>query len=505
MQPTQADAGDRDAASPVTRILSLAHAHLGMDASFISQCADGVQVVRALAGDSAPFGLALDEPLTTACEVLANEHAAPPDDQGDRSGPRACVGVPLTLPSGEVYGTLCCVGHEAASLNDSDRNFMKTLADLLADLLRRRGSQRQHAKLVEATAAERVTVALQPVVNVMTGRLVGAEALPRLPGGLGSPDDTVDQGAGAGVELEIAAFEASLALAQRLPAEAYIAVNVSPAVLMDRRMVEALRCVEDPARCVLELSERHSVDGNTDLAGVLTELRGRGFRVAVDDVGAGYSSFHHVLELVPEIVKIDRSLVAGVAGDAARQRLISSIVLLGLDLDATVVAEGVEHADDLAAVLDLGVTTIQGDLVGPPTLDWAEVEAWRAGWHVRAGRPKSLQAERRARFGALLRELRGERRQVDVLRAVNEHLAAAGQDLRVSQGQYSAYEHGRELPHPVRLRAIEAVLGVAPGELADKVPKEPEGSRTGARRRMARRPRGPGVRPVEIRRNLGGL
>lgn len=74
--------------------------------------------------------------------------------------------------------------------------------------------------------------------------------------------------------------------------------------------------------------------------------------------------------------------------------------------------------------------------------------------------PLNPTAEGRLAFGRLIRELRGDRLQVEVLRAVNEHLEAAGETARVSQGQYSAYEHGRERPNPIRLGAIASVLGV---------------------------------------------
>jgi EAL domain-containing protein (putative c-di-GMP-specific phosphodiesterase class I) len=90
-------------------------------------------------------------------------------------------------------------------------------------------------------------------------------------------------------------------------------------------------------------------------------------RIAVDDAGAGYASLHHIVELQPDFIKIDRSLVHGVADDHARRVAVSAFVLLSLDLGATIVAEGVERPSDRSALCDLGVHAAQGYLLGRPS------------------------------------------------------------------------------------------------------------------------------------------
>lgn len=480
------DSWGRLASDPeIVRIITLAKVHLEMDVAFISEFARGKQIYQATAGDAASFGIKLDDgpPIDgTYCQMRVrgvipsvigqtaeNPHVANLHVTTDRRI-GAYVGVPLTFSDGEVYGTFCCLSHEPEpGLNPRDGKFMAMLADILVERLERIvARQRRRSRLIEATEHRDFAIALQPIVSVVSGELVGAEALARFTGGLGAPDVVFREahGLGIGPRMEAAAFQASRSLKYLLPGSAYLAMNLSPAALLDPAMSAPLLDVKEPAKCVLEVTEHVSVDGYGPLIEALAPLRARGFRVAVDDVGAGYASFHHVLELNPDIIKIDRSLVAGSSGDGARRRIITSIVLLALDLGATVVAEGVEEHDDLLAVTDLGVDAVQGYLIAKPTADHTEVDGWAAGWQLGASPHQLAQVVRRDAFGHVLRDLRGKRRQIEVLRDVNDQLEAAGERARVSQGQYSAYEHGRERPKPVRLRAIEAVFGLEAGALA---------------------------------------
>ena len=110
---------------------------------------------------------------------------------------------------------------------------------------------------------------------------------------------------------------------------------------------------------------------------MLAPLRERGLRVAVDDTGAGYASLSHVLSLRPDVVKLDRSLIAQVAHDPARRSLITALMLLSLDLGATVTAEGVETAGELDVLVSLGIDHVQGYLLAHPTTD---VERWEKWW-----------------------------------------------------------------------------------------------------------------------------
>jgi EAL domain-containing protein (putative c-di-GMP-specific phosphodiesterase class I) len=115
----------------------------------------------------------------------------------------------------------------------------------------------------------------------------------------------------------------------------------------------------------------------TDLHAFLASLRERGVRLAIDDTGAGYASLSHVLQLRPDIIKIDRSLVTNIAGDPARRSLVTALVLLALDLNATLTGEGVETAAELATLEMLGVDQAQGYFLARPTSDRARWSRWQ--------------------------------------------------------------------------------------------------------------------------------
>ena len=112
------------------------------------------------------------------------------------------------------------------------------------------------------------------------------------------------------------------------------------------------------------------------LVNATVPLRKRGVRFAVDDTGAGFASFNHVLQLRPDIIKLDRSLVADAPSDRARRTLIVAFTLLANDIGALVTAEGVETSAELETVIDLGVDHVQGYFVGRPSAapeDWSRL------------------------------------------------------------------------------------------------------------------------------------
>jgi EAL domain-containing protein (putative c-di-GMP-specific phosphodiesterase class I) len=127
---------------------------------------------------------------------------------------------------------------------------------------------------------------------------------------------------------------------------------------------------------VIEITEQDTVDSYPELRRSLTPLRRQGLRIAIDDAGAGYASLHHIVELRPDFIKVDRSLVHGLADDDARRVAVSAFVLLSLDLGGMVVAEGVEMPADLVALRDLGVHAAQGFLLGKPSARADDLTRW---------------------------------------------------------------------------------------------------------------------------------
>jgi EAL domain-containing protein (putative c-di-GMP-specific phosphodiesterase class I) len=144
-----------------------------------------------------------------------------------------------------------------------------------------------------------------------------------------------------------------------------VAVNISPQALTDREVLDAVLGAAG-RRIAVEVTEHRRVDDYPALLAARRELRLAGVPVAVDDAGAGYSSLRHVLELEPDVIKLDAALVTGVHRDAAKQALIGAMQAFARDVGATVVAEGVEVEEEHRALLERGVAQGQGWLFGRP-------------------------------------------------------------------------------------------------------------------------------------------
>jgi EAL domain-containing protein (putative c-di-GMP-specific phosphodiesterase class I) len=164
---------------------------------------------------------------------------------------------------------------------------------------------------------------------------------------------------GRGAELEVTAIGAALAQLDRLPADAFLAVNASPATASTPELDSVL--ARYPAeRIVLELTEHTRVADYDTLLVALDHLRDRGVRIAVDDTGAGYAGFQHLLRLRPEILKLDTTLTRGIDADPVRRALAAALVTFAAEIDATIIAEGIEITGELATLGHLGIPWGQG-------------------------------------------------------------------------------------------------------------------------------------------------
>ncbi|MHA7170154.1 sensor domain-containing phosphodiesterase [Arthrobacter bambusae] len=219
--------------------------------------------------------------------------------------------------------------------------------------------------------------AFQPIRCLETGNVVGVESLTRFSGQELSPEVRFMEAASVGldIELEILALRTALTTAAGLPPELYIAANLSPRACLDPRLAAAIvESTIPPRRVVLEVTERHEVANYEPLAEALAPLRRAGLRIAVDDAGAGFASMRHILQLKPDLIKLDREIIAGIDTDPGQRALGAAMVGFSSEIGAALVAEGIETEAELAAVTKLGMTAAQGYLLGRPSLrpeDWA--------------------------------------------------------------------------------------------------------------------------------------
>ncbi len=212
----------------------------------------------------------------------------------------------------------------------------------------------------------------QPIVSPATGRIVGAEALVRMwttEGELLAPGHFI--GAAEETGLVVPLGEHVLAQALRHLYQwrhelGYVSVNVSPRQLAEPGFVPMLADLlaasglDDRARLVLEITETALLSNSVDLQDRLHALKALGVRIALDDFGTGYSSLTWLQSVPADIVKLDRSFVAGLATDPRKASIISAVLWLARSLGMSVVAEGVEDVADWNALRVADCPAIQG-------------------------------------------------------------------------------------------------------------------------------------------------
>lgn len=293
---------------------------------------------------------------------------------------RSFVSVPVTLSDGSLYGTFCGAGFGSdKGLSARDKAMMDVLAHATSVILEpgvmeRARHEEIESRLLPLFEAGGPRVVVQPIVDLATGVRIGAEALSRFPAEWDKAPDVCFEEAhsiGRGHDMEVQALASAADYLTQI--SGYVAMNVSPATLMTAGCQLLLH---DMAldRVVLELSEHDQVENYAALTTVLAPLRAKGLRLAIDDVGAGFSSLRHIVLTSPDVIKIDRSIVDGVSTDAVLRTLVQSLVDFGHGCSASVVAEGVETQADADVLLSLGVDYGQGWHFGRP----GSAEALRA-------------------------------------------------------------------------------------------------------------------------------
>jgi EAL domain-containing protein (putative c-di-GMP-specific phosphodiesterase class I)/DNA-binding response OmpR family regulator len=226
-----------------------------------------------------------------------------------------------------------------------------------------RGEIRRDLETVLATEA--FVAVFQPVVDLATGATVGYEALTRFDDGTRPDRRFADADAvGLGLELEQACLTAAMAAAPRLPGNGWLSLNVSPALLLERARLRG--CLDGQARsAVLEVTEHVAIENYSAIRDAVSSISAN-VRIAVDDAGAGFASFRHILELRPDYVKLDIGLVRDIDTDDVRQALVAGIVYFAKKSGCRLIAEGIETEGERDQLRSLGVDLGQGYLLGRP-------------------------------------------------------------------------------------------------------------------------------------------
>jgi EAL domain-containing protein (putative c-di-GMP-specific phosphodiesterase class I) len=220
-----------------------------------------------------------------------------------------------------------------------------------------------------ASAVEKLWVAAQPIVSWSGRRTIAYETLLRTDEPtLRSPLDFFDAAERLGRAAELGRIiRQHVATILRASPPAHLFVNLHPADLEDEELYAddgALTPFAD--QVVLEITERAALDRIHELGTRVRRLRALGYRIAIDDLGAGYAGLTSFAQLEPEVVKVDMSLVRGIDGSAMKQKLVRSIISLCTELGIQLVAEGIETAGERDALISLGGDLCQGYLFAKP-------------------------------------------------------------------------------------------------------------------------------------------
>ena len=325
-----------------------------LDESYCQRVTDGR--LPELIQDAAALPAALELPVTKALPVGAH------------------LSIPVRLKDGRVYGTFCCFSFKPDyTLSPRDLSTLRVFADLAADAIDRDLSTgRERADTIEriqsALDGNGLSMVYQPIVHVARNRVVGFESLTRFSTTPArSPDIWFNEAAsvGMGPQLEMKAVELAVAAHDRFPDDVYLSLNVSPEAIVNGDVQRVLGGLP-LERIVLEITEHATIVDYAELNEALAPLRNRSLRVAVDDAGAGYASFRHILRLQPDIIKLDMSLTRDIDTDSARRALAAALISFAHETGSVIVAEGVETAAELDALRSLGVNKAQGYLFGRP-------------------------------------------------------------------------------------------------------------------------------------------
>lgn len=286
----------------------------------------------------------------------------------------AHLSVPITLSNGNLYGTLCAFSRQPDHhLSQTELQLMRLFAQLTSTLIEKELIHIQalvdiRARIQGVIEQNLFETHYQPIFKIATGSIVGHEALTRFKA---EPKRTPDQwfneaiDLGLDTELEKATMKLALQGLNYFPSDTYISINISPSTILAGVLTEVLKN-HDLSRIVLEVTEHNSVNDYEEVAKQLNPLRKRGLRLAVDDAGAGYASFKHILKLKPDVIKLDKSVIDQIDTDQGYYALAAALIRFAEEMDIKIVAEGVETESQLGALRNLNVNKVQGYLLGRP-------------------------------------------------------------------------------------------------------------------------------------------
>ena len=294
----------------------------------------------------------------------------------------ASIGIAIAEPGDEMNGSRLVEDADAAMYRAKERGGART--ELFDMAMRERAVEELSIEQELQRGLERGELRLfyQPIVNLENGEMVGAEALIRWEHperGLLTPDKFLPVAEESGLIVQVGSWAVGEACRRlrdwdRLNGHGSpfgLAVNLSARELTHPDVVTTVlnavrRSALDPHRLTIEVTESTAMADRETGFRALRELSAAGVRIAIDDFGTGYSSLDHLREMPADILKIDRSFVAGMAANSPDSALVAAAIAMGRALDMQVVAEGIETAEQVTDLRELACPLGQGYLFARP-------------------------------------------------------------------------------------------------------------------------------------------
>lgn len=367
----------------IERVLAMGRERFGMDLAIVCELRGARAALRARDGDVGSFGgfsPSAESPITAVVREILDGHlpmvmssvVAVDIAQLRVAGVGSFVAAPVRRTDGSALGLFLLVSHfDTPNLDDAAAAEVAILAhaiEKLSDEATDPSPVAGEDEIRDVIESDDIAMVFQPIIDLAHGWTVGWEALARFPHGADrGPDqwfadaERIDRG----VQLESMAARSALANLDRIPSGTFLAVNVGPRTLASDGFVDLLEGMP-LRRIVLELTGRVTIQDPAPFNRVMDALHSQGARLAVDDAGGGFTSLSAMMELAPDIIKIDPILVRGVEDDPVKRALVAGLVAFAEEVGAITTAEGVESLQEASALRALGVGCAQGHQFGRP-------------------------------------------------------------------------------------------------------------------------------------------
>lgn len=386
--PTASSAPASGAREEIDDMIEALRARLDMDVAFVSRqigtthrifthvAARGVAPL--VSGDHNPNGnslcwLVIEGKLPERVVDTSHYEAAACLPITDAINVRSHFSVPMRRRDGRVHGSLCCFSYRPRpDVGEREMQMIRSVAAIVSDQIESRIELEERGEEAAAAIArliidDALTVSHQPIYDLTDWHIVGNECLMRHRSSPAcSPRDLLEQARAAGRMLELELYMARKALATLDPAhpERFIAINVSPETLTSQALSKVIPEGLE-SRLVIELTSTDAAAPPTGLKDAIAKWKDRAW-VALNSTGSCFAGLQSLVELGPDIVKIDREFLTGVASEPARRAAVKALVQFASETGVILIAQGVETRADLQALRELGVRFAQGNILGKP-------------------------------------------------------------------------------------------------------------------------------------------